>query len=86
MDHYGVQPSKNNPGESHENGSVEKSHHLLKSEMDQALRLRESREFVSVAEYERFIRRTLDKETEADEQRLAEEMAVMKDSTGEGME
>jgi hypothetical protein len=27
--HYGALPSRNNPGEGHENGSVEKSHHLL---------------------------------------------------------
>jgi len=79
MDHYGVRPSRNNPGESHENGSVEKSHHLLKSELDQILRLRQSREFVSVAEYERFIRRTLDKRNRGRRARLAEEMAVMKD-------
>jgi hypothetical protein len=28
--HYGVLPTRNNPGESHENGVVEKSHDLLK--------------------------------------------------------
>ena len=72
-------PSKNNAGESHENGSVEKSHHLLKNELDQTLRLRQSREFASVAEYERFIRRTLDKRNRGRRARLAEEMAVMKD-------
>jgi hypothetical protein len=77
MDHYGVRPSKNNPGESHENGSVEKSHHLLKSELDQALRLRKSREFASVAEYERFIRRMLDKRNRGRQGRLAEEMVLM---------
>ena len=79
MDHYNVKPTKNNPGESHENGSVEKSHHLLKSEMDQALRLRKSREFASVAEYEKFIRRTLDKRNRGRRNRLIEEMAVMPD-------
>jgi hypothetical protein len=79
LDHYGVRPSRNNPGESHENGSVEKSHHLLKSELDQVLRLRKSREFASMAEYERFIRRTLDKRNRGRRQRLAEEMAVMRD-------
>lgn len=79
LDHYGVRPSRNNPGESHENGSVEKSHHLLKSELDQALRLRKSREFASVAEYEKFIRRTLDKRNRGRRARLAEEMAVMSD-------
>jgi len=79
LDHYGVRPSRNNPGESHENGSVEKSHHLLKSELDQALRLRQSREFASVADYERFIRRMLDKRNRGRQARLTEEMAVMKD-------
>lgn len=80
--HYGVVPSRNNPGESHENGSVEKSHHLLKSELDQALRLRRSREFVSVAEYEKFLRRILDQRNRGRKQRLREEMPVMKDLPG----
>ena len=40
----------NNAGESHENGSVEKSHDLLKNALDQALRLRSNREFTSVAQ------------------------------------
>ncbi len=79
LDHYGVSPSRNNPGVSHENGSVEKSHHLLKSELDQVLRLRKSREFASVAEYESFLRRTLDKRNRGRRGRLAEEMAVMPD-------
>jgi transposase len=77
MDHYGVRPTRNNPGESHENGSVEKSHHLLKSELDQALRLRKSREFGSVAEYERFLRKIMDKRNRGRRERLGEEMAVM---------
>ena len=77
MDHYGVRPTKNNAGVSHENGSVEKSHHLLKSELDQLLRLRKSKEFPSVLEYERFIRRVLDKRNRGRRERLAEEMAVM---------
>jgi hypothetical protein len=79
LDHYGVTPSRNNPGVSHENGSVEKSHHLLKSELDQVLRLRKSREFASVADYESFLRRTLDKRNRGRRGRLAEEMAVMAD-------
>jgi transposase len=79
LDHYGVSPSRNNPGESHENGSVEKSHHLLKSELDQALRLRKSRDFASVAAYEHFLRRILDKRNRGRRERLAEEMAAMRD-------
>lgn len=79
MDHYNVKPTRNNAGESHENGSVEKSHHLLKNELAQSLKLRKSREFASVVEYEKFVRRTLDKRNRGRRDRLAEEMAVMPD-------
>lgn len=77
--HYGVEPSMNNAGESHENGSVEKSHDLLKNALDQALRLRGSRDFASVSEYERFIRRVLDQRNKGRKQRLAEEMEALKE-------
>lgn len=78
MDHYAVRPSMNNAGESHENGSVEKSHDLLKNALDQALMLRGSRQFASVAEYEKFIRRVLDQRNKGRKQRLAEEMEVLR--------
>jgi len=78
MDHYGVRPSMNNAGESHENGSVEKSHDLLKNALDQALRLRGSRAFVSVAEYEKFVRRIVDQRNKGRKERLAEEMELLK--------
>jgi hypothetical protein len=77
MDHYGVRPSMNNAGESHENGSVEKSHDLLKNALDQALRLRGSRAFASVAEYEKFIRRVLDQRNKGRQQRLTEERKAL---------
>jgi transposase len=79
LDHYGAKPSKNNAGESHENGSVEKSHDLLKNSLDQALRLRGSRNFSSVAEYETFLRRILDQRNRGRKLRLAEEMQVLKE-------
>ncbi len=79
LDHYGVRPSMNNAGVSHENGSVEKSHDLLKNALDQALKLRGSKEFSSVAEYEKFIRRILDQRNKGRKERLAKEMAVMND-------
>lgn len=78
LGHYDVEPSKNNAGVSHENGSVEKSHDLLKNALKQALMLRGSNEFASVAEYEKFIRRILDQRNSSRKLRLAEEMAVMK--------
>ena len=78
LGHYGVKPSKNNAGVSHENGSVEKSHDLLKNALNQALMLRGSRSFASVAEYEKFIARVLGERNAGRRKRLAEEMAVMK--------
>jgi len=78
LGHYGVEPSKNNAGVSHENGSVEKSHDLLKNALGQALKLRGSKDFVSVAHYEKFIRRIVDQRNKGRKQRLAEELAVMK--------
>ena len=55
MDHYGVKPSRNNPGVSHENGSVEKSHHLLKEAVGQQLMLRGSSDFSDKQQYQQFI-------------------------------
>lgn len=79
LSHYDVKPSKNNAGVSHENGSVEKSHDLLKSALKQALMLRGSKEFASVTEYEKFVRRILDQRNMGRKKRLVEEMAVMKE-------
>jgi Mu transposase-like protein len=55
MAHYGMQPTWNNAGIAHENGDVEQSHHRFKEAVDQALRVRGSREFASRAAYERFL-------------------------------
>ncbi|MDV7400040.1 IS21 family transposase, partial [Arthrospira platensis SPKY1] len=39
LDHYGLSSSRIRPGEAHENGVVEKGHDVLKSALEQALRL-----------------------------------------------
>lgn len=44
-----------NPGQSHENGSIESRHDSLKTALDQALRLRGTRRFETQLEYERFV-------------------------------
>ena len=81
LSHYKVRPSMNNAGVSHENGSVEKSHDLLKNALDQALKLRGSKDFSSVAAYEKFIRRILDRRNKERKEQLAQEMGsgLMKD-------
>lgn len=53
--HYGMRASRCNPGQSHENGSIESRHDSLKTALDQALRLRGSRTFDDLAGYEAFV-------------------------------
>ena len=55
MTHYGMQPTTNNVTIAHENGDVEQSHHRFKQAVDQALRVRASRDFPSREAYERFL-------------------------------
>lgn len=53
--HYSMQATRNNPGEGHENGSIEAAHGHLKRRIEQALLLRNSHEFESVSAYQAFI-------------------------------
>lgn len=55
MGHYGMHPTKNNVTIAHENGDVEQSHHQFKRAVDQALRVRASRDFPNREAYERFL-------------------------------
>ncbi|HTK07864.1 MAG TPA: hypothetical protein VL485_11895 [Ktedonobacteraceae bacterium] len=55
MAHYGMQPTWNNVGVAHENGDVEQSHRRFKEAVDQALRVRGSRDFATRTAYERFL-------------------------------
>ena len=53
--HYNMEATRNNPGESHENGSIEAANRHIKTRIDQALRRRGSRDFADLSEYRRFI-------------------------------
>jgi hypothetical protein len=75
--HFSVEPSANNPRRSNENGSVEKSHDLFKHAIDQRLRLRGSREFNTVDEYEQFLRTAVTERNRQRAERLSEEMKVL---------
>ena len=61
LDHYGLESTLINSGESHENGVAEQAHHRLKDALDQALMLRGSRDFDSVADYTCFIGKVVDR-------------------------
>src|SRR5207244_6445989 len=55
MAHYGLEATTNNLGVAHENGDVEQEHFRFKVAVDQALRVRGSRDFADRAAYERFL-------------------------------
>lgn len=55
LDHYGMAGTRNNRGQSHENGSVESSHRHLKQAVDQALLLRGHRDFDDCCAYEALV-------------------------------
>jgi hypothetical protein len=53
--HYGMTPTRNNPGVAHENGAIEGSHTHLKRALQQALLLRGSADFIDLDAYRRFV-------------------------------
>ena len=55
MAHYGMTPTTNNVGEAHENGDVEQAHYRFKQAVDQALRVRGTRDFATHSQYVRFL-------------------------------
>jgi hypothetical protein len=53
--HYGMEPTRNNRGVAHENGSIEGPHGHLKQAIEDALLLRGTRDFADLDAYRRFI-------------------------------
>jgi hypothetical protein len=76
--HYRLEGRKIQTGKANENGDVEQRHYRLKKAVEQALFLRDSRDFVSVAQYETFLRALLAQLNAGRRQRLAEEMQYLR--------
>lgn len=53
--HSGMEPTRNNTGIAHENGAIESAHGHVKAAVEDALLLRGSSDFASLADYRRFI-------------------------------
>ena len=53
--HYRMEPTRNNRGLAHENGSIESPHGHLKRALEDALLLRGSRDFDTLEAYRRFV-------------------------------
>jgi transposase InsO family protein len=75
--HYGMQPSRNNPGRGHENGSVESAHGHLKRRIRQRLKLRGSTDFESLEAYRAFIQEVAASINRRNASRIAIERAAL---------
>jgi len=75
--HYGLDGKKIQTGKANENGDVEQSHHRFKRAVEQALILRDSRDFESRAEYEAFIKKIFLQLNRGRQLRFEEERALL---------
>ena len=78
MRHYGMQPTLNTTGVAHENGDVEQSHHQLKRAIDQAVRVRGSRDFATRTAYESWLQGLVRRRNDTRAARAAQEQAVLR--------
>lgn len=83
--HYDLRPVTINVGCPHEHGDVEAQNRHLKRRIEQHLILRGSREFGSVEEYDQFVLGILHRANAARQQRLSEELAVMRPLPGSAL-
>ncbi len=77
LGYYGLEGQRINVRQAHENGDVESSHGHLKNAMDQALRLRGSRDFSSQEEYRAFLRSLVASRNAQRQKEFAEEQAEL---------
>ncbi len=77
MAHYAVTPTTNNPGVSHENGSVEKSHDTLKNAIEQELMLRGSTDFETRQDYLFFVEQIVAGRNQQRQERLLAEIEYL---------
>jgi transposase InsO family protein len=75
--HYGMEPSRNNRGVAHENGSIESPHGHLKSAIRDALLLRGSADFADLGAYRRFIDEVMSRKNARNAKRIAAERATL---------
>ena len=76
-DHYRLQPTRNNKGIAHENGSIESPHGHLKNRIVQALYLRGHNDFATVSEYQAFMDAQVEKLNRRCLQKFEQERAVL---------
>jgi transposase InsO family protein len=80
--HYGMTPTRNNPGVSHENGSIESAHGHLKKVLGDELLLRGSRDFADLAAYRRFVDEVVGRRNARNRKRIEIERTALKPLPG----
>ena len=75
--HYKMEPTRNNRGVAHENGSIESSHGHLKSAVHDALLLRGAADFADMAAYRRFIDEIVSRKNARNGPRIDAERALL---------
>jgi hypothetical protein len=75
--HYGMEPTRNNRGVAHENGSIESAHGHTKKAVEDALLLRGSRDFADLAAYRGFIDRIIGRHNARRAARVQAERAAL---------
>src|SRR5712671_5106486 len=76
--YYGMTPTRNNPGVSHENGSIESSHGHLKSKLEDALLLRASRDFETLPAWRGFVDEIVGRGNARNAKRIDQERMALK--------
>jgi hypothetical protein len=77
--HYGMMPSRNNPGIAHENGSIESAHGHLKRALQDELLLRGSRDFEDLAAYRCFVDEMVGRRNARNRKRIEIERIALKE-------
>jgi hypothetical protein len=77
LSHYSLKGERTNPNKAHENGDVEKSHHLFKKAIDQSLMLRGSRDFESREAYKKYIEKIIFQLNAGRRKRFLEEIKLL---------
>ena len=81
--HYEMEPTRNNLGQSHENGVVECANGSLKRRLSQQLRLRGHADFKSIAAYQAFVDQVVAKLNRRSHSRFAEEKQALQPLPGQ---
>jgi transposase InsO family protein len=77
--HYGMTPTRNNPGVSHENGSIESAHGHIKAALEDELLLRGSRDFDDLPAWRKFVDELVSRRNARNAARIDLERADLKE-------